>query len=235
MHTHLFPAPATFFFIISAITLVQFPVPSVHVVDDDQRYLNCSETFACAGISDIGYPFWGSNRPEYCGYPGFELNCSGNLLQLYVADMYYRVLEINSAARSLKVARVDYWNTTCPSTYDNTTIDRSTLFSHTSATANLKLYYHCPTTSPLLPTQTAEGFSFNCAEDANGFTNCYSSNSLFASTLLGLCENNVSVPVTEAGTITTEDALKEAIDGGFTVGWNANNNMCNRCDGSGGR
>ncbi|XP_041007605.1 LEAF RUST 10 DISEASE-RESISTANCE LOCUS RECEPTOR-LIKE PROTEIN KINASE-like 1.4 isoform X1 [Juglans microcarpa x Juglans regia] len=236
MHNHLFPAPATFFFIIIAITLVQFPVPSVHAVDDDQRYLNCSETFACAGISDIGYPFLGSNRPEYCGYPGFELNCNVDPPQLNVADMYYRVLEINSAARSLKVARVDYWNTTCPATYANTTIDRSSLFFHTSATTNLTLYYHCPATSSLLPTQPADGFSFICPGDAStGFTNYHSSNSLIAITLLGLCENNVKVPVTEAGTITTEYALKEAIDAGFTVGWNANNSMCDRCDGSGGR
>ncbi|KAF5457475.1 hypothetical protein F2P56_021575 [Juglans regia] len=239
MHNHLFPAPATFLFIIIAITLVQFPVlPSVHAVDDDQQYLNCSETFACAGISDIGYPFWGSNRPEYCGYPGFQLNCSGDLPLLNVTNMYYRVLNIDDAARSLKVARLDYWNTTCPATYANTSIDSSTLFYHSSATTNLTLYYRCLDTSvPLLPTQTADGFSFNCAGDANGFTNCYSSNSLFASTLLGVCQYNVKVPVvTEAaGTLTTEDALKEAIDGGFTVEWNANNSMCDRCVGSGGR
>ncbi|KAF5457456.1 hypothetical protein F2P56_021556 [Juglans regia] len=239
MHNHLFPAPATFLFIIIAITLVQFPVlPSVHAVDDDQQYLNCSETFACAGISDIGYPFWGSNRPEYCGYPDFQLNCSGDLPRLNISNMYYRVLEINSVARSLKVARVDYLDTTCPATYANTSIDSSTLFSHTAATTNLTLYYRCLDTSPLLPTQTADGFSFNCTGDANGFTNYYSSSSIPSTinSLLMLCANNVKVPVvTEPGTLTTEDALKEAINGGFTVGWYADNSMCDRCDGSGGR
>ncbi|KAG6716306.1 hypothetical protein I3842_04G042800 [Carya illinoinensis] len=238
MHTHdLFPAPAsTFFFIIIAITLVQFPVPSVIAVEavEDEQYLNCSETFSCAGISGLVYPFWGSpNRSEYCGYPAFELNCSGDAPQLNVAEMYYRVLEINGAARSLKVARVDYWNTICPATYANTTIDRSTLFSHTAATTNLTLYYQCP--AALLPTLSLDGFSFTCAEDANGNTNHYSS-SLSASALLGICANNVKVPVTGAGSnLTTEDALKEAIDGGFTVGWNANNSMCDRCNGSGGQ
>ncbi|KAG2710713.1 hypothetical protein I3760_04G041400 [Carya illinoinensis] len=237
MHTHdLFPAPAsTFFFIIIVITLVQFPVPSVLAVEavEDEQYLNCSETFSCAGISGLVYPFWGSpNRSEYCGYPAFELNCSGDAPQLNVAEMYYRVLEINGAARSLKVARVDYWNTICPATYDNTTID-STLFSHTAATTNLALYYQCP--AALLPTLSLDGFSFTCAEDANGNTNHYSS-SLSASALLGICANNVIVPVTGAGSnLTTEDALKEAIDGGFTVGWNANNSMCDRCNGSGGQ
>ncbi|XP_041007634.1 LOW QUALITY PROTEIN: LEAF RUST 10 DISEASE-RESISTANCE LOCUS RECEPTOR-LIKE PROTEIN KINASE-like 2.1 [Juglans microcarpa x Juglans regia] len=185
---------------------------------------------------NLGYPFWGSNRPEYCGYPGFELNCSGDLPQLNVTNMYYRVLNIDDAARSLQVARVDYWNTTCPATYANTSIDSSTLFSHdTSATTNLTLYYQCSTTSSLFPIQPAYGFSFTCAGDATGFTNYYS-RSLIASTLLGVCEYNVKVPVvTEAGILTTEDLLKEAIDGGFTVGWNANNRMCDRCDGSGGR
>ncbi|KAG2710709.1 hypothetical protein I3760_04G041000 [Carya illinoinensis] len=238
MHTHdLFPAPATFFVIVIALsTFVQFPVPSVHAVSDE-RYLNCSETFSCAGILGLGYPFWGSpNRPEYCGYPGFELNCSGDAPQLNVSDMYYRVLEINGAARSLKVARVDYWNTTCPASYANTTIDRSTLFAHTSATTNLTLYYRCFSANVNLP--SADGFPFTCAGDANGFTNYYSSSSTASTinSLLELCENNVNVPVsTEAGsTLTTEDALKEAIDGGFTLGWNANNSMCDRCNGSGG-
>ncbi|KAG6716305.1 LEAF RUST 10 DISEASE-RESISTANCE LOCUS RECEPTOR-LIKE PROTEIN KINASE-like 2.1 [Carya illinoinensis] len=245
MHTHdLFPASATFFFIVIALsTLVQFPVPSVHAAEDEQ-YLNCSETFSCAGISGLGYPFWGSpNRSEYCGHPAFELNCSGDAPQLNVADMFYRVLEINgaAAARSLRIARLDYWNTTCPATYDNTTTDSSTLFSRTTAaTTNLTLYYHCPiiSISPLLP-QPADGFSFTCAGDAKGFTNYYSSSSTASTinSLLGLCENNVNVPVsTEAvSNLTTEDALKEAIDGGFTVGWNANNSLCDRCNGSGGQ
>ncbi|KAG7982253.1 hypothetical protein I3843_04G041800 [Carya illinoinensis] len=245
MHTHdLFPASATFFFIVIALsTLVQFPVPSVHAAEDEQ-YLNCSETFSCAGISGLGYPLWGSpNRSEYCGHPAFELNCSGDAPQLNVADMFYRVLEINgaAAARSLRIARLDYWNTTCPATYDNTTTDSSTLFSRTTAaTTNLTLYYHCPiiSISPLLP-QPADGFSFTCAGDAKGFTNYYSSSSTASTinSLLGLCENNVNVPVsTEAvSNLTTEDALKEAIDGGFTVGWNANNSLCDRCNGSGGQ
>ncbi|XP_041007548.1 LEAF RUST 10 DISEASE-RESISTANCE LOCUS RECEPTOR-LIKE PROTEIN KINASE-like 2.1 [Juglans microcarpa x Juglans regia] len=233
MHTHLVSAPATFFFIIIAITLVQFPVPSVHAVDDD-RYLNCSETFACADIMNLGYPFWGSNRPEYCGYPGFELNCSVNPPQLNVADMYYRVFEINSVARSLKVARVDYWNTTCPAIHANTTIDRSTLFSYTLGTTNLTLYYHCPASSisRLPTTQTADGFSFTCAGDANNFTNYYSSSSI--NSLLGLCANNVKVPVAEWGT-PNNHRLWTAINLGFMVGWNANNTMCDRCEGSGGQ
>ncbi|KAG2710744.1 hypothetical protein I3760_04G042800 [Carya illinoinensis] len=241
MHTHvLFPPPATFFFIIIAITLVQFPVPFVHAADDQgQRYDNCSATFACATISDLSYPFWGSNRPDYCGYPGFQLNCSGDVPLLNVTDMYYRVFEINSAARSLKVARLDYWNTICPATYANTTVDRSTLFSHTPATNNLTLYYQCLASAPLFTTQTTEGFSFTCDGNGNEVTGYYSRSSLAAdaiNNLLGLCEKNVKVPVsTEPSSLTAEEAVREAIDGGFTLDWNANNSMCDRCEGSGGQ
>ncbi|KAJ6735033.1 LEAF RUST 10 DISEASE-RESISTANCE LOCUS RECEPTOR-LIKE PROTEIN KINASE-LIKE 1.4 [Salix purpurea] len=38
--------------------------------DDDERYLNCMNSFDCGNITGAGYPFSGSDRPGYCGYPG---------------------------------------------------------------------------------------------------------------------------------------------------------------------
>ena len=43
--------------------------------DDDERYLSCMNSFDCGNITGAGYPFSGSDRPGYCGYPGFELSC----------------------------------------------------------------------------------------------------------------------------------------------------------------
>ncbi|KAJ6960931.1 hypothetical protein NC653_038816 [Populus alba x Populus x berolinensis] len=29
------------------------------------------KSFDCGNIKGVGYPFLGSDRPDYCGYPGF--------------------------------------------------------------------------------------------------------------------------------------------------------------------
>ena len=48
----------------------------------------------------------------------------------------YRVLDINNSFNTLTVARVDYWNSTCPIEYLNTTLNR-TLFNYNTTYPNL--------------------------------------------------------------------------------------------------
>ncbi|XP_042977074.1 LEAF RUST 10 DISEASE-RESISTANCE LOCUS RECEPTOR-LIKE PROTEIN KINASE-like 2.1 [Carya illinoinensis] len=228
MHTHLFPPLTTFFFIIMAITLIKFP-PPLHAIDD-ALYLECSAPFACSSFLNLqGYPFWGSNRPEYCGHPGFELNCSGDAPQLYITDRYYRVLEINYSSRILKVVRADYWNTICPDSYANSTINFA-LFSFTPDTTNVELYYECGSMY-IIPVQP-DSFQFTCTRNGNSFTNYYKRSNE------DCVYNNVEVPVMQSavsGNLSTQAALSEAIDGGFTLGWNANDSRCDGCEVSGGQ
>ncbi|CAL5425908.1 unnamed protein product [Camellia sinensis] len=40
------------------------------------------KTFQCANMQNIDYPFWGGNRPDYCGHPGFQHAESDSVFRL---------------------------------------------------------------------------------------------------------------------------------------------------------
>ncbi|KAF5479927.1 hypothetical protein F2P56_000709 [Juglans regia] len=233
MLPYFFPT-ITLTFMIIAIPLIHFP--SCLHANDDELYRNCTEPFDCASAKDIGYPFWGSNRPDYCGYPGFELDCSGDDPLINITFIKYRVLEIVKESRTLKVAREDYWKTTCPPTIVNTTINFS-IFSYPSSLVNLTLYYECSLSSslPNLPNQLDQmAIRFSCPINGSAGATNYYSNSIVD--LLGACKYNVKVPVVTPATPVslTKEALIEAIDGGFMLEWHASNNNCDECQRSGG-
>uniref|UniRef100_A0A7N2MST5 non-specific serine/threonine protein kinase n=1 Tax=Quercus lobata TaxID=97700 RepID=A0A7N2MST5_QUELO len=139
MHPHLFPT-ITLSLMIVTITLIHFPTS---LLADNERYLTCEAPFNCSNLVNLSYPFWASNRPNYCGHPSFQLDCSNNVPRINITTMNYRVLEINNSLQTLKVARTDYLDTMCPAALVNTTIDNN-LFSYiTSDDTNLTLYYNC--------------------------------------------------------------------------------------------
>ncbi|BFG25360.1 hypothetical protein CerSpe_116340 [Prunus speciosa] len=74
---NLYPFQKIYFLLVITSTIYLLYVPRSLGVDDEQ-YLNCGASFQCANIPNIGYPFWGSSRPDYCGYPEFKLNCTRN-------------------------------------------------------------------------------------------------------------------------------------------------------------
>ncbi|XP_059451729.1 LEAF RUST 10 DISEASE-RESISTANCE LOCUS RECEPTOR-LIKE PROTEIN KINASE-like 1.4 isoform X1 [Corylus avellana] len=235
MHPNLFPTIALSL-VITVLCLIHFPSSSYA---DAEQYLNCSKTFDCAGIVDLSYPFWESNiRPSYCGHPAFELNCSDGVPLIKITFMNYRVLHVDNVSQTLQVAREDYWNTLCPATIVNTTIN-STVFGYASATVNLTLYYDCPSipTSPLTipPADTTQ---FDCSINGSDANNYYSNNTIanLIGSSFGSCAYNVKVPVLQSqpgsGNLS---ALEEAIDGGFILGWNANNSLCDGCKATGGQ
>ncbi|KAB8433050.1 hypothetical protein FH972_025008 [Carpinus fangiana] len=235
MHPNLFPTIALLL-VITALSLIHFPSSSYA---DDEQYLNCSQPFDCAGIKDLSYPFWGSNiRPSYCGHPAFELSCSDDAPLINITFMTYRVLEVENVSRTLTVAREDYWNTLCPATIVNTTIN-FTVFHYDSATTNLTLYYDCPistTTNLPQPDTTQFGCSVNDTDVSNYYFNNTVLNSIGNS--WGACKYNVNVPVLESvaqPASSDSTALQEAIDGGFLLGWDANNSLCDGCKATGGQ
>ncbi|KAB1211209.1 hypothetical protein CJ030_MR6G021601 [Morella rubra] len=223
MKLPLHPA-ITLSLLIISIILIHFP-SSLYAIGKEQ-YGNCSAPSKCGGMN-LSYPFWGPNRPNYCGHPDFQLNCSGDALQIRITTLNYRVLAINYSSRTLKLARADYWKTIYPTQIVDTTIN-TTIFSYASDTTHLKLYYDCPVTN-----------QFDCPVNNTDFTSFYVNASAVNSSL-DMCKYNVGVPVvlsaaqTVAGKL-TEAALIQAIDGGFTLRWSADDAMCENCQKSSGR
>ncbi|KAH9675692.1 LEAF RUST 10 DISEASE-RESISTANCE LOCUS RECEPTOR-LIKE PROTEIN KINASE-like 2.1 [Citrus sinensis] len=120
---------------------------SVLVVDKIQPSLAspelakvCSLPFGCGKIN-AGYPFWGGARPELCGHPIFELKCENETPTMKLADVTYRVLNVNTKEKVIKLARQEYFEGLCPQS--NTIIDTS-LFDISDGYEMFNLIYSCP-------------------------------------------------------------------------------------------
>ncbi|XP_004290449.1 PREDICTED: probable serine/threonine-protein kinase At1g18390 isoform X3 [Fragaria vesca subsp. vesca] len=222
-------------------------VPKSLGVDDD-RYLNCSQSFQCAKLENIGYPFWGSNRPDYCGFPEFRLNCSGDAPTISIREQEFRVLSINQSQSTLTVARADYWNNVCPTPLTNTTtIDNSSsrILQFASDVQQLLLFYACPPLNIPLPPQLTSQFNCTINSTANSI-NYYVTEDLTdfgisnISSSFGTCNTTVTVRVSQSAASdlalnTSEENLADALDSGFNLIWDASNNLCQQCQGSGGQ
>uniref|UniRef100_A0A6N2LVA0 non-specific serine/threonine protein kinase n=1 Tax=Salix viminalis TaxID=40686 RepID=A0A6N2LVA0_SALVM len=200
---------------------------------DEERYLNCRNLFDCGNIKGIGYPFSGSNRPDYCGYPGFELNCSNQDPEITIIQSTYRVLGMNKQSRTLDVARTDYTENLCPTLLFNTTLNPN-LLSYTKDAHNITIYYGCPTqgspTSHLLT-------QFPCSINTTEMTSYFTATTDFS--VLESCANSVIVPVRESAyeqimKNATVAKLLGAIGQGFGLEWKANDTLCDTCNSSGG-
>ncbi|KAK9197120.1 hypothetical protein WN943_005254 [Citrus x changshan-huyou] len=120
---------------------------SVLVVDKIQPSLAnpelaklCSLPFGCGKIN-AGFPFWGGGRPELCGHPIFELKCENETPTMKLADVTYRVLNVNTKEKVIKLARQEYFEGLCPQS--NTIIDAS-LFDISDGYEMFNLIYSCP-------------------------------------------------------------------------------------------
>ncbi|KAI3451782.1 hypothetical protein Pfo_008447 [Paulownia fortunei] len=227
-------------FLLILTGLVFLGIPSC-VCQNDQQFQTCRQPFQCGSIGEIGYPFWGGNRPASCGYPGFELNCRGDVLRLNISSISYRVLAIDNSTQTLRVSRDDLWNTICPRFLFNTTLNFALFdYSSTANDQNITLYYGCglnqlPPLTPSAPNQ------FNC--DVNG-TNSWSFYLTREATGLGdgvTCSSNISVPVNQTAAqalanlaTTSTTLLQSALASGFSIQWSADDENCNNCVRSGG-
>jgi archaellin len=184
--------------VITIFSFIHLPLSSYA---DNEKYLNCSAPFDCAGIEGLNYPFWGSNRPNYCGHPAFELNCREDAPLIKITNSSYRILEVNNVSRTLKVIKQDSGSSAvCRSTGFNNIAINFTFFDYDSATTNLTLYYNCSNSFPFLPHTTR----FECSVDRTYTysTNNYCLNStianLHSNSLEGLCKFNVTVPILQS-------------------------------------
>ncbi|GKV16747.1 hypothetical protein SLEP1_g27343 [Rubroshorea leprosula] len=228
------------FFIIITFVLIHAPKFASSV---DERYVNCSGTFACGNIENIGYPFWGSDRPDYCGFPEFQLNCGDSIPEITIMSAKYHVLGINNESRLLTLARADYLDNPCPTSLINTTLNRD-LFEFTPDTQEINLYYRCP---QITNQEIGSIINFTCNVNATTFSSVYLYSNLSEITGVGLiaastcgdrvvlAANRSEIQSVEASPNPSGKNLVEALEKGFGLQWNANNSLCDRCRGSGGQ
>ncbi|GFS36874.1 hypothetical protein Acr_00g0048420 [Actinidia rufa] len=238
MHLHLFPT----FCVLMTIILIHIPTSSGA---DNEQYTNCSRSYPCANILDIPYPFWGGDKPEYCGHPSFHLNCTGEAPQITIESRPYRVLAIDNGTFTLNVAQEEFWNNDCPSELHNATINATTYFEYAPNTEVLMLYYGCRVTSTLqlnISTTITIPNRFNCSENqSTEIFSVYVTASLASSgqSISNMnCSNSVEVRVNktaaEALAGPASGNVTQVLNSGFGLVWAANNTDCQSCVRSGG-
>ncbi|KAL6286667.1 hypothetical protein ACE6H2_011057 [Prunus campanulata] len=241
---NLYTFQKIYFLLVITSTICLLYIPRSLGEKDDEQYLNCSASFQCANIPNIGYPFWGSSRPDYCGYPEFKLNCTGDAPVISFQDEDYRVLDINQSASTFRIARTDYWNNVCPVSPGNTTIEVNHV-EYASDVQELLLFYDCPPLNIPLPSQLASQFNCSINSTAN-YINYFVTQNLTNSGLtnisgtFGTCNTTITTRVLQSASVnlamnSTKDNLVAVLDSGFGLTWDASNNLCKQCNETGGQ
>ena len=200
----LFRYPPLVIFFITILVFVQIPVFLCY-----DLYASCNSKYHCGDIANVDYPFWGADRVRGCGKPDLFLNCTRNFTLIEMRNVTYRVLSVNMATRSLKIAREDYYSGgICSPKFVDTTLD-SNFFVYSSGYANITLVYGCiPSTTPELFSCQGIGSGYIVPE-VNG---------------PGICKGpTVFVPVpvihTMNGDIGDVSKMEEVLKEGFEVNW----------------
>ncbi|PIN25944.1 Serine/threonine protein kinase [Handroanthus impetiginosus] len=179
-----------------------------------QENTTCFEPFRCGSIN-ISYPFWGGHRPPICGHQGFEIHCNGDVPLLNISSVFYRVLEIDSSNHTLKVAREDLWNNSCPSILHNTTLNPNYLNGK-----SVTLYFnYMSNKQETLPNE------FSCHRDGVNTVNLFKTGDASPGPRSGItCSNYISVTVNHASSkplktpmASTVNVLQGALASRFSV------------------
>jgi len=190
----------------------------------------CENLFNCGTIKQIGFPFWGGDRPKECGHPLLNINCRNKTSYITINEVKYLVLEASPNLHVMRITREDYLQEgLCSSKHFNTTLDTD-LFVY-GLNNNLTLFYGCP---PSITFPSPSG-RFLCPSNGSSDEYVYTwFGSNIGSQALS-CQESMVVLVTQS-LIDVSDLTKvqSAIRDGFVVRWIAGIEDCEKCQKSGG-
>ncbi|KAL6193093.1 hypothetical protein ACLB2K_034177 [Fragaria x ananassa] len=210
------------------------------VCADTAEYGNCSLPITCGSVkSNISYPFWGSNRPEYCGKSGFEVTCNDIVPMITMKKINFRILDMSNRTTTptptVTVAREDYWNTLCPPSYIDTDLNFS-LFEYASGPQNVSFNYGCNAILGL----NYSSVTHECSSTVTvTFLTEKETAKLPDPTTLGSCAAVVLVPVSAAAAEALDknetSTIQSVVNGGFELNVQDDETvLCNNCVASGG-
>ncbi|CAI9282647.1 unnamed protein product [Lactuca saligna] len=222
-------------FVFTVILSFGVHFPTIWCQETQRPFDICGESVNCGAIT-VEYPFWGLNRPAYCGHPGFQLICPSNVPLLNYESVNYRVLRSDTSTQTITIARNDLRESICPRFLYNTSYN-STLFNGDNFDRrNVSLYYNCNTSSTVIP--LSANYRFNCnvnESQSDGYFITTDQLIPSVANFLDQCQNRIHVPVNQssadrlATAIATTDDLRSGLTAGFQLQWTANNNECDRC------
>ncbi|KAL4582516.1 hypothetical protein LXL04_007066 [Taraxacum kok-saghyz] len=214
-------SPSSYF--VAFVLLILIKVPTF-ICTTDARYKSCGIAFECGTLRSMKYPFWGKDRPNYCGKLAYKLECVNDTIPVIeIKSLKYRVFGVNYHDQTITVTRLDYWREICPSRLVNTILDFES-FNYTIGTRNLTLGYGCQ-----LPTSHASVLEYPCT------INNTKTNVVYAPDFP--CNQSVTLPVFENSASDLDlnrTDLVSALDNGFALQWYVEGEQCMNCIQSGG-
>ncbi|CAL0322239.1 unnamed protein product [Lupinus luteus] len=205
-------------------------------------YYSACAPFSCGNLSDISYPFWNTNQPDYCGHPKFKVDCQQDNLTIDIMSQKFDIIGINQTTQIMKIARLDLWvDLSCSKDYTTFNLDFP-FFNYTTNDDYTTLFYDCdPPSYYSSPMNGAYALTFPCSIDGDHYAYLVLSTNLGNNFISLGCKNNTTVPVLkEAELSLMKDGItlgpEYVLNEGFEVGWmGVNKDQCDSCIKSSGR
>ncbi|KAL2247341.1 UNVERIFIED_CONTAM: hypothetical protein Sindi_2586400 [Sesamum indicum] len=221
---------------LSTILLLIFITCHKFLAREDAQFLNCTRRFSCGPtIHNVGYPFWGRDRPQECGLSGLELRCPhDNYTTIDIAGRPFLVLGINNLTNFMKLVQVDLLDDFCPDRYDQEVWLDENVMSYAPDVKHLTLFYACR--PPLNVPGSWSNFTCNVS-GTDGLGYVVDESQPWVGT--PGCELNVTIPVLgsvlkEFRRNATRTTLADVVNEGFDVELEMNGAACAACEMSGG-
>lgn len=194
----------------------------------------------CNGV-EIKYPFWKMDETtseQFCGYPGFGLNCSNTnqdpVLNL-PKDSYY-VSDINYENFTLNLIDIDVFGAACPRMRHNFSVETLPIYQ-TDSNLNLTFYFNCSSAPPFstLPTPIEclasrasqnQSYVVEATIDLKGFDRWYD----YCEDKVEVAVNKTEIKKNEIGGISD---FRDALNEGFLLNWKILTE-CRKCEKSDG-
>lgn len=222
MNSSPFPFSPSLLF---SVSLLFFSLSIPWCLSNSEFYASCSTAqFVCGNIT-AGFPFWGNERPDFCGNPGLELKCENDNPTIRINGVVYRVLEIDENGQSLRIARQDYTDGICKPQFMNTTLDPQ-LLEYAPGYKNLTIIYGCT-----IPALLGVPALFTCLITGTG-TGSQNGYAVTDAVGPGLCYRSIVVPVSEmilTSAVINLSILEESLKQGFQVKWKVDDTACFNC------
>ncbi|CAL5213958.1 unnamed protein product [Lathyrus oleraceus] len=202
--------------------------PTTICQQQHNKHVDCLKPYTCGEVSNIYYPFWGQNRPSYCGINSdqFHLKCDTHHrnTSIQIASQNFQVLYINQFVYTMTMFRKGLVYDNCSSALTNTSLD-SSHFHYMSNVRNITILYNCA--NDIKIPNGANMNSFSCKEDSS--KRAFYTDSETAEGVK--CEGvRVDVQVTKevelGGGI---EGLNKALSRGFDVEYVADTQKCLKC------
>ncbi|XP_019462525.1 PREDICTED: LEAF RUST 10 DISEASE-RESISTANCE LOCUS RECEPTOR-LIKE PROTEIN KINASE-like 1.2 isoform X2 [Lupinus angustifolius] len=214
-----------FFTSIISISFFLITLPT-SISQEVDKHIDCASSYSCGELYNMYYPFWGQNRPSYCGSnKQFELKCEGQQnTSIQTDSQNFRVLRIDPTSYTMTLIREHLAYDQCDSSRLTNNSLSTSFFHYMPNVRNITIFYDCPNNS-----LSYGNSSFPCKGEAKKRAFYVDRSS---TTDVQNCSQGFSVDVQVTQEIGDEggiEGLNKALSYGFVVNYTADYPKCIGC------